>query len=137
VNTSEERHQVMMDIKLTEDVVQARLQGRELARELGFSGSQSMLVVTAISELARNILRHAGAGEIGLSVVTQGAQSGLRIIALDRGPGINQVTSIPDTPHAVSNNAQLGLVGLREIVDELELGNRPGGGACVAATIWL
>src|SRR5690606_29366562 len=80
---SDEQEQFALSIELDEDVVGARQQGRELARTLGFSGSQSLLVVTAISELARNIIRHAGAGEILLAAIQNGHRQGLRITALD------------------------------------------------------
>jgi rsbT antagonist protein RsbS len=46
------------------DVVTARLQGRTLAERLGFTAGDATLVATAISELARNIVQHAGDGEI-------------------------------------------------------------------------
>jgi serine/threonine-protein kinase RsbT len=123
-----------MGIELAEDVVTARLHGRELARELGFSESQSTLVVTAISELARNILKYAGAGEIQLLSMTQGEKLGLRITALDRGPGIVNVAGILEGPN--SANRGLGLRGLRDIVDDFEISARAGGGVQVVTTIW-
>ena len=46
------------------DVVLARQTGRQLALRLGFSESDPMFVATAISELARNMIVHAGTGEI-------------------------------------------------------------------------
>lgn len=127
-------HRLRMGIELAEDVVTARLHGRELARELGFSESQSTLVVTAISELARNILKYAGAGEIQLLSMTQGEKLGLRITALDRGPGIVNVAGILEGPN--SANRGLGLRGLRDIVDDFEISARAGGGVQVVTTIW-
>jgi serine/threonine-protein kinase RsbT len=50
------------------DVLTARQKGRDLARVLGFSATDQTMIVTAISELARNIVRYAGYGELQLSV---------------------------------------------------------------------
>ena len=46
----------------TSDIVAARAEGRALATQLGFSRTDATLIATAISEIARNILVHAGSG---------------------------------------------------------------------------
>src|SRR5689334_5306727 len=51
----------------TEDIVRARQTGRLLVQELGFSDNQSIIVITVISELARNIVLYANAGEITIT----------------------------------------------------------------------
>jgi len=136
VESSDEQEQFALSIELDEDVVGARQQGRELARTLGFSGSQSLLVVTAISELARNIIRHAGAGEILLAAIQNGHRQGLRITALDRGPGIANVNEVLSRPGTTQDGCCFGLSGLKEIVDDFEIASRPGGGTRVVTTIW-
>ncbi|OLD61711.1 MAG: ATP-binding protein, partial [Ignavibacteria bacterium 13_1_40CM_2_61_4] len=70
------------------DLVRAREQGRVLAGQLGFQHSDLTLVATAISELARNILRYARRGEIVLRRAEDGGVPGIVIIARDEGPGI-------------------------------------------------
>ena len=54
------------------DLVRAREQGRVLAGQLGFIQSDLTLVATAISELARNIVRYARRGEIILRQAQDG-----------------------------------------------------------------
>ena len=67
------------------DIVTARSTGRSLCRDLGLSGSAQVKVATAISALARNIVRHAGQGEIEMQAVEEGARRGIEIVALKRG----------------------------------------------------
>ena len=52
------------DRRPTSDIVDARAEGRALATQLGFSRTDATLIATAISEIARNILVHAGSGEV-------------------------------------------------------------------------
>src|SRR5438552_417667 len=73
------------------DLVRAREQGRVLAGQLGFQHSDLTLIATAISELARNILRYARRGEIVLQQAQDSGVPGIVIIAQDEGPGIPDV----------------------------------------------
>src|SRR5438093_1817817 len=73
------------------DLVHARQTGRELAAELGFSGTEATLIATAISELARNILSYAGSGEIAVSRTDLNGRTGVVVVAADAGPGIVDV----------------------------------------------
>ena len=82
---------VQVQISSDLDLVRAREQGRVLAGQLGFIQSDLTLVATAISELARNIVRYARRGEIILRQAQDGGVPGIVIIARDEGPGITDV----------------------------------------------
>src|SRR5215212_3417914 len=56
--------EVQIAIDSDEDVIPARAEGRALADQLGFSRTDATLIATAISEIARNILVHAGSGAV-------------------------------------------------------------------------
>jgi serine/threonine-protein kinase RsbT len=58
------------------DVLEARRKGRELALWIGFPSTEARLIVAAIEELARNILRYALRGEIRVAAVERGAPAG-------------------------------------------------------------
>ena len=70
------------------DIVTARRKGRLLAEQLKFSSTDQVLITTAISELARNILLYARGGQIRLAQVDDHERSGILVVALDNGPGI-------------------------------------------------
>ena len=59
------------------DVVGARKQGRELAAQAGFSATELTMIATAISEIARNIVKFAERGEIVVSMVGRTVVRGL------------------------------------------------------------
>lgn len=137
-NAPREVHiEAKVTIKAVEDIVEARQKGRALAQELGFSMTQSTLVATAISELARNIVLYAKTGEIVLSRVSTEHDVGLIIHATDKGPGIANIQHALMSGYSSSGGLGLGLPGVRQMVDEFDIKSRPGEGTQVTALMWL
>jgi serine/threonine-protein kinase RsbT len=118
------------------EIVSARRQGRILAEQMGFSASDATLVATAISELARNIVRYAGSGEILLGKINGKDRSGIAIIARDRGPGIPDVQLAAREGFSTSGGMGLGLPGVRRIMDEFEIESQVGNGTTVTTIKW-
>src|SRR5262245_52663294 len=82
--------EVCVPIHAEHDIVTARKRGREMAESVGFAGTDLTLIVTAISELSRNIVRYAGQGEMLFWLEQSAADTrrGLVVQARDKGPGI-------------------------------------------------
>ena len=66
------QNRITIPIKVVADIVTARQHGRELAARSGFSETESTLIATIISELARNIVLYAEIGEIVLEKANSG-----------------------------------------------------------------
>jgi serine/threonine-protein kinase RsbT len=79
--------EIRIPIRVDADVVTARQAARELASRLGFSRTELTLLATAVSEIARNIVRFADSGEIVVELLDQ-PRPGLHVVARDTGPGI-------------------------------------------------
>jgi serine/threonine-protein kinase RsbT len=72
-----------------QDVLLARFVGRDEAAKMGFSPAILTRLTTAISEITRNVVQHAGcAGDIQIGQISDGNKLGLRIIVSDKGKGI-------------------------------------------------
>ena len=125
-----------MPINSDFDLVRAREQGRVLAGQLGFQQSDLTLVATAISELARNIVRYARRGEIVLRQAEDGGIRGIVIIARDEGPGIPDVNRAMEQGYSTSGGLGLGLPGVRRIMDKFEIVSEVGKGTVVTAVKW-
>jgi serine/threonine-protein kinase RsbT len=69
----------------------AVLETTRVAKGMGFSQIAVQQLATVTSELARNIIKYAGRGQIKLEHLEQNGGQGLRIIASDRGPGIEDI----------------------------------------------
>jgi len=119
------------------DIVTARLEGRQLAAEAGFNGSDLTVIATAISEVARNIVEYARNGEILLSIVHDGTKRGLRVVARDDGPGIPNIEQAMQDGFSTGRGLGLGLPGTRRLMDEFVIKSRVGEGTTVTATKWI
>lgn len=118
------------------DVLVARHQARALAREAGFTDGDQTVIATAVSEIARNIVMHAGSGAIDLQVVGDRGRSGLIVVCRDRGPGVPDVDLALRDGYSTSGGLGLGLPGARRLMDEFELTSEPGKGTVVTMRKW-
>lgn len=127
--------EIRLPIKSDQDVVAARKQGRALAVKLDFSSSDSTLIATAISELARNIVSYARQGEIRIISQNSG-RPGIVIVASDAGPGIDDIPQAMRDGFSTSGSLGLGLPGVRRLMDEFEIASEKGKGTTVIAKKW-
>jgi serine/threonine-protein kinase RsbT len=125
-----------VSIRTDADIVQARQRARELATGLGFSSTDLVLITTAISELARNILLYARNGEIVVTTIQNGEKNGVLLVASDQGPGIPNIEQAMQAGYSTSGNLGLGLPGVRRLMDEMEIESRVGEGTKVTARKW-
>ncbi|HEY0961601.1 MAG TPA: anti-sigma regulatory factor [Pseudomonadales bacterium] len=116
-------------------IAQARAEGRALALQLEFPAPRVLMVTTAISELARNILTYAKTGEIRLGFCSNGSRAGLSIVAWDEGPGIADLNEAMLAGYSSSGDPGLGLPGINRMADEFRIESRPGH-TLVRATFW-
>lgn len=128
--------EVRVPITSDADLVPARAQGRALAQELGFSQTDATLIATAISEIARNIVVHAGRGEIVMSRIQEPHRYGLVVVASDAGPGIPVLDVALERGHTSTGSLGLGLPGARRLMDEFEVETEAGKGTTVTMTKW-
>lgn len=103
------------------DIVTARQKGRELASRCGFQTTDLAVIATAISELARNIVRYALHGEIVLRLVEDHFKRGIEVVAADDGPGIPDLDRAMQDGYSTSGGLGLGLPGTRRLMDEFEI----------------
>ncbi|WP_045227156.1 anti-sigma regulatory factor [Methyloterricola oryzae] len=118
------------------DIVRARQQVRTLAKEVGFTSSELTLIVTALSELARNIVEYARSGEIILDQICQGTRRGLSITARDGGPGIADIDLAMRDGYSSGKGLGLGLPGTKRLMDDFEITSEVGHGTQVKVTKW-
>jgi serine/threonine-protein kinase RsbT len=121
-----------------DDIVHARQRARELARELGFGLVDQSRIATAVSELARNVVRYAtdGRGEAQLRRVDKPDRVGLEIAVSDRGPGIANMAEAMQVGFTSGTGLGMGLPGARRLVDEMEMDSALGRGTHVILRKW-
>jgi serine/threonine-protein kinase RsbT len=128
--------EIVIPVRADVDVLIARQKARDLSNGLKFSGGDITLIATAISEVARNIVLYAGAGEIILRRVQKGRRRGLCVIARDRGPGIKDIARAMEDGHSTSGGLGLGLPGSKRLMDEFDIVSTVGVGTAITMTKW-
>lgn len=71
---------------------EARRSAIALATSLGFNQTQQGKVGIVVTEIANNLVQHAKDGLLLLQVMTKHNIHGLEVLALDKGPGISNIT---------------------------------------------
>ena len=124
-------------IRSDTDIVAARHLGRQMAEQVGFGRSDQALIATAISELARNVLRYAGSGTIEMQIVTKSRTRGIVVAVRDNGPGIADVELAMRDGFSTGGSLGLGLPGTKRIMDGFTLETAPGDGVRVTISKWV
>ena len=119
-----------------EDVVRLRKLVREEMIALQFSLTDQTKMVTAASELARNVLRYGGGGHAELEQLRHNGVGGVRVTFIDEGPGIDNVELAMTDGYTSGGGMGLGLSGARRLADEFDLETAPGEGVRVTITKW-
>lgn len=124
-------------IESEHEIVTARTTIRETATELGFGLTDTTRIVTAVSELARNIHLYAGSGTVEWGVVTKEGDKSFELVFVDDGPGIEDVERALEAGHSTSDGMGRGLSGTRELMDEFEIDSEVGAGTTVTIRKYL
>ena len=129
-------HETRIPIESDADVVTARQRARELAASLALSSTDQTLLATAISEVARNITTYAVRGEVTVGMVEDGGRRGIRVVARDDGPGIEDIERALQDGYTTGGGLGIGLPGARRLVDEFDIDSAPGRGTTVTLVKW-
>ena len=128
--------EVRIPVQVDGDIVIARQRGRDVAVQAGFSATEATVIATAISEIARNIVRFARRGEVTVTLLSGGSTSGVMVVARDAGPGIADIDLALKVGYTTYGGRGLGLPGSRRLMDEFEITSEVGRGTTVTMTKW-
>jgi serine/threonine-protein kinase RsbT len=127
---------VRLPIDEEADIVGARQVGRKLAEDAGCSSTDSTLIATAISEIARNITNHAGKGEIEIEVIAFDGREAIQVVARDEGPGIADIERAMQDGYTTGAGLGIGLPGARRVMDHFQVDSEVGVGTTVVMRKW-
>lgn len=124
-------------IKTEGDIVLVRRTVREVSSQVGFGSTDVTRIVTASSEMARNIFKYAREGVLRWQRIEKSGQPGIEFIFEDHGPGIPDVTLAMQEGYTTGEGLGMGLPGAKRLVDELEIKSVVGKGTTVILRKWL
>jgi anti-sigma regulatory factor (Ser/Thr protein kinase) len=115
---------------------EARRVASGMARLLGFDETSAGRVALVATEVATNIVKHGGGGEILIRPLQQDDERGIELLGLDKGPGIANLTESRVDGVSRSGSAGTGLGAIARMADEHDIYSQPGRGTAVLARIW-
>jgi len=119
-------NEVLIEVKGVTDIVAARQAGRRMAQSLGFGSADQTRLATAISELTRNVVQHAGSGTCVIEDQSDGSHATVCVVVEDHGPGIPDLDQALEYGASSSGSLGAGLPGAKRLVHEFEIQSEPG-----------
>ena len=125
-----------IQVQKEQDVVLLRNRVREVALKIKMGLVNQTKLITAASELLRNMLRYGGGGECLIEVVTRGRDNGVRLTFTDKGPGIPDIAAAMRDGFSTGKSLGLGLPGAKRLSNEFDIKSKPGEGTVVMVLKW-
>ncbi len=125
-----------MKIDKEQDVVLFRNRVREFAVKIGMGLVNQTKLITAASELVRNMLKYAGGGVVQIEAINHGRENGIRLIFQDKGPGIKDIALAMKDGFSTGKSLGVGLPGAKRLVSEFDIKSTIGQGTTVSIIKW-
>lgn len=128
----------MIRIPVTEQsqVADGRRQVNEFARAREFDATQAGRLAIAVTELATNLIKHGGGGELLVQPVTRGGMVGIELLSLDRGPGMASIEESLRDGFSTAGSKGEGLGAIRRQAAEFDIWSQPGQGTALLTRFW-
>lgn len=127
----------MRSVAVTEisQIAEARRRATDIATTLGADEAAAGKVAIVATELATNLIKHGGGGELLLSSYEVGAEAGVQLIALDRGRGIANLQECLRDGYSSAGSAGHGLGAIRRQSSMMEVATWPALGTAILARV--
>lgn len=127
---------MLIEVSEASQAGEARRKATAFAAELQMSEAQCGEVALVTTEMATNLVKHAGRGHILFRSLQEHGREGLQITSVDKGPGIRDIShALSDGPIAEGSLGS-GLGTIRRVPDFFDLYSVPGSGTVVSAEFW-
>ena len=130
------RQPIALRISSAAEAQSAGETARIFAGDTGFEGPQRDEVALAVLELATNLVKHAGGGELKLRALEWEGRHGLEVVSEDHGPGITDVERAIGDGFTTAGTRGAGLGAVNRLMDEVEFSPRQDGGLRIVCQRW-
>ncbi len=126
----------LMQVSREQDVVPLRNRIKECAVKIKMGLVNQTKLLTAASELTRNMLRYGNGGVALIEIVSRGRDNGVRLTFSDKGPGIADIPKAMQDGYSTGKSLGLGLPGTKRLVNEFEIKSETGVGTTITIIKW-
>jgi anti-sigma regulatory factor (Ser/Thr protein kinase) len=114
---------------------EARRKALELASRLGFEQTEAGKVGLVVTEAAKNLLKHAGGGDLIVRAIQHGGDSVLETLALDKGPGIEDVARSFQDGYSTTGTPGTGLGAIARLSSLYDIYSQRSQGTALMAQV--
>ena len=125
-----------MIVEERSQIAEVRRATAALAATLGFDEEERGRLAIAVTETASNIVKHAGRGRMLARAIGAGNNTGVEIVAVDQGPGIDNVAAGMADGYSTSGTPGNGLGSIARMTSNLEIYSQADKGTCVRFEVW-
>ena len=129
------RHE-RLTVKSSDEVVGVRQAVRDFALDAKLSLVDQTKLVTAASELARNMVVYGGGGVVIIEHLEADGRAGVRVTFEDQGPGIPDITLALRDGYTSGGGLGLGLGGAKRLVHDFDLRSKVSEGTTIVIARW-
>jgi anti-sigma regulatory factor (Ser/Thr protein kinase)/serine/threonine protein phosphatase PrpC len=125
------------EVKHSTDLSSLQQVSKAMAAAIGFSERENEEIVLAATELASNLVRHAGGGTVTLTPLSNNGRSGIQIESVDKGPGIPDIERVMTDGFSTGGSLGYGLGTVNRLMDEFDIQSPPGAGTYIVCRRWV
>lgn len=119
-----------------QDVVPFRNKVKDCAVSIKMGLVNQTKLITAASELVRNMLKYGNGGIATIELVANDREKGVRLVFSDKGPGIKDISLAMKDGYSTGKSLGLGLPGTKRLVNEFNIISTVGEGTTVSIIKW-
>lgn len=109
---------------------------KRIIQDCDFEEAKMAALLTAASELSRNMLKYADGGLVSCYRLQHLSKKGVFVRFKDTGPGIEDIEQAMQQNYSSSGTLGLGLPGAKRLADDFAIESTPGEGCRVYIVKW-
>lgn len=115
-----------LKVRETSAVAEARRRARRTANAMGLHSTKVEHAAIVATEIAQNILRHGGGGQVLIEIFGAPSLERLHIVGHDEGPGIGRIDRMMRDGATTKSSPGTGLGAIKRLSDRFDIFSEPG-----------
>lgn len=125
-----------MQIEDMSQAGEARRLAASFCKLMDFSSTEAGNVALIITEMTKNIVKHANGGEVLIRVLENGQVKGMEILTIDNGPGIANITQSIRDGFSTAGSQGTGLGAIIRLSSFFDVYSEQGKGTVIMSRFW-
>ncbi|KAB8320482.1 SpoIIE family protein phosphatase [Tolypothrix campylonemoides VB511288] len=130
------RQTLALPIEEQSQAGEARRSALALASHLGFNETERGKVGIVVTEVANNLVRHARDGVVLLQAIEKYNITGLEVLALDAGPGMDNIGECMEDGFSTAGSSGNGLGAISRLSGFVDIYSIPNAGTAILSQLW-